>query len=213
MDGGAWWATVHGVPKGWTWLSNFKQQSRTSFYSSSLFSLLLIQQRAKPTGEDPDAGKDWRRKEKGAAEDEMIRQPHGLNGHEFEQIPAESRGQRSLVRCSPLGRWLSDQTNNNKYLLQHYSQWPEYGNNLCPSAHEWIKMLWSVCTHTHTHTHTHNGETRIYSAMRNKILQFLTFGNYAKYYEISRTEKTNSVCYHLYMEAKKVETRVIETRE
>ena len=23
MDGGAWWATVHGVPKSWTRLSNF----------------------------------------------------------------------------------------------------------------------------------------------------------------------------------------------
>ena len=23
MDGGAWWATVHGVAKGWTRLSNF----------------------------------------------------------------------------------------------------------------------------------------------------------------------------------------------
>ena len=34
---------------------------------------------------DPDAGKDWRQKEKGAAEDEMVRQPHQLNGHEFEQ--------------------------------------------------------------------------------------------------------------------------------
>ena len=23
MDGGAWWAAVHGVAKSWTWLSNF----------------------------------------------------------------------------------------------------------------------------------------------------------------------------------------------
>ena len=23
MDGGAWWAAVHGVAEGWTWLSNF----------------------------------------------------------------------------------------------------------------------------------------------------------------------------------------------
>ena len=23
VDGGAWWATVHGVTKSWTWLSNF----------------------------------------------------------------------------------------------------------------------------------------------------------------------------------------------
>ena len=33
----------------------------------------------------PDAGKDWRQKEKEAAENEMVRQHHRLNGHEFEQ--------------------------------------------------------------------------------------------------------------------------------
>ena len=33
---------------------------------------------------DPDAGKDWGQKEKGAAEDEMVRCHHWLNGHEFE---------------------------------------------------------------------------------------------------------------------------------
>ena len=35
-------------------------------------------------GKDPDAGKDWGQEEKGAAEDEMIRQGHWLNGHESE---------------------------------------------------------------------------------------------------------------------------------
>ena len=36
-------------------------------------------------GKDPDAGKDWHQKEKRAAENEMIRQHHQFNGHEFEQ--------------------------------------------------------------------------------------------------------------------------------
>ena len=35
---------------------------------------------------DPDAGKDWRREEKGATEDEMVGWHHWLNGHESEQI-------------------------------------------------------------------------------------------------------------------------------
>ena len=35
-------------------------------------------------GKDPDAGKDWRQEE-GAVEDEMVRESHPLNGHEFEQ--------------------------------------------------------------------------------------------------------------------------------
>ena len=33
---------------------------------------------------DPDAGKDWRQKEKGVAEDEMVRWHHRLSGHDFE---------------------------------------------------------------------------------------------------------------------------------
>ena len=38
-------------------------------------------------GKDPDAGKDWRQKEKGMTEDEMVGWHHQLNGHEFEQAP------------------------------------------------------------------------------------------------------------------------------
>ena len=33
------------------------------------------------TGKDPDAGKDWRREEKGMTEDEMVGWHHRLNGH------------------------------------------------------------------------------------------------------------------------------------
>ena len=36
--------------------------------------------------EKTDAGKDWRQKEKGAAEDEMVRWHHQLNGHEFYKV-------------------------------------------------------------------------------------------------------------------------------
>ena len=35
-------------------------------------------------GKDPDAGKDWRREEKGMTEDEMVRWHYRLDGHEFE---------------------------------------------------------------------------------------------------------------------------------
>ena len=50
---------------------------------------------------DPDAGKDWRQKEKRVAEDEMVRQHHRLNEHELEQTPGDSEGQGSLECCSP----------------------------------------------------------------------------------------------------------------
>ena len=54
-------------------------------------------------GKDPDAGKDWRWQEKGMTENEMDGWHHRLNGHECEQIPGDSEGQRSLACCSPWG--------------------------------------------------------------------------------------------------------------
>ena len=36
------------------------------------------------TGKDPDAGKCWRREEKGMTEDEIVEWHHWLDGHEFE---------------------------------------------------------------------------------------------------------------------------------
>ena len=59
-------------------------------------------------GKDPNAGKDWRQEEKGATEDEMVGWHHGLNGHEFEQTPADDEGQGgrscySLWDCKELG--------------------------------------------------------------------------------------------------------------
>ena len=69
---------------------------------------------------DRDAGKDWGQ-EKRATEEEMVGWYHWLNGHEFEQTPEDSEGQRSLVCCSPWGCKESDkieQLNNNKALFQ-----------------------------------------------------------------------------------------------
>ena len=51
---------------------------------------------------DPDAGKDWGQEDKEVAEDEMVGWYHQLNGHEFEQTPGDSEGQRSLACC---GSW------------------------------------------------------------------------------------------------------------
>ena len=51
-----------------------------------------------------DAGKDWRQKEKKAAEDEMVsRQHHWLNGYESEETLGDSEGQRSLMCYSLWG--------------------------------------------------------------------------------------------------------------
>ena len=50
---------------------------------------------------DPDAGKDWRREDKGTTEDEMVGWHHRLKGREFEQALGESEGPGSLACCSP----------------------------------------------------------------------------------------------------------------
>ena len=50
-------------------------------------------------------------------EDEMVGWYHQLYGHEFEQAPGDSKGQGSLVCCSPWGCKESDTTeqlSNNK---------------------------------------------------------------------------------------------------
>ena len=36
-------------------------------------------------------------------EDEIVREPHQLNGYEFEQAPGDTEGQGRLACCSPWG--------------------------------------------------------------------------------------------------------------
>ena len=81
------------------------------------------------TGKDPDAGKHWRREEKGMREDEMMGWHHWLDGHVFEQAPGAGDGQGSLACCSPLGckSWtqLSNWTELNWPKLD--GSWEHYG--------------------------------------------------------------------------------------
>ena len=59
-------------------------------------------------GKDSDGGKDWRQKEKGTTEDEMVGWHQQLDGLEFEQALGVDDGQGSLVCCSPWGHKVSD---------------------------------------------------------------------------------------------------------
>ena len=52
---------------------------------------------------DPDAGKDWRQKEKRVTEDEMVALHNRLDGHEFEQTSGDSEVQGSLACYSTWG--------------------------------------------------------------------------------------------------------------
>ena len=54
-------------------------------------------------GKGPKAGKDWRQREKGMTEDEMVGWHHRLEGHELEQAPGVRDGQGNLAWCSPWG--------------------------------------------------------------------------------------------------------------
>ena len=64
--------------------------------------------RANSLEKELDAGKDWRQKEKGAAEEEVVGWHQWLNRHEFEQTPGDSEGQGSQACCRPLSHKESD---------------------------------------------------------------------------------------------------------
>ena len=68
--------------------------------------LWLSDVKSQPTVKDPDAGKDWRQKEKRAAEDEIIRWHHWLNGCEFEWTPGvgEYNGLKTISLTSGAGK-------------------------------------------------------------------------------------------------------------
>ena len=61
-------------------------------------------------GKDPDAGKDWRQKEKGMTENEMVGWHHWLDRHESEQALGVGDEQRSLECCGPWGHKELDMT-------------------------------------------------------------------------------------------------------
>ena len=59
---------------------------------------------------DPDAGKDWRQKDKGMTKDEMAGWHHWLNGHEFGWTLGAGDGQGGLVCHGAWGCKESDTT-------------------------------------------------------------------------------------------------------
>ena len=68
------------------------------------------------TGKVPDAGKDWKQKEKRVLEDKMAGWHHWCNEHELGQTSEDGEGQGGLVSCSSWGLKESDITgwlNNN----------------------------------------------------------------------------------------------------
>ena len=98
-------------------------------------------------GKDPDAGKDWRREEKGMTEDEMAGWHHRLNEHEFEQALGVGDGQGGLACCSPWGLKESDTTER--------LNWTELLTEI--QVKPWLRhyqILLHTCARMHTHTQT-----------------------------------------------------------
>ena len=76
----------------------------------------------------PDAksqltGKDWRQKEKGTTEDEMVGWHHWLSGHKFEQTMGDREWQGSLGCYSPWGHKELDTTERLNTTLLLASLW------------------------------------------------------------------------------------------
>ena len=104
------WRRLLGVP----WIARWSNQSilkeiNPEYSLEGLMLMLKLQyfghlmQRTDTLEKDPDAGKDWRREEKGTTEDEMVAWHHWLDGHEFEQDFGVGDGQGSLACCNPWG--------------------------------------------------------------------------------------------------------------
>ena len=124
---------------------------------------------------DPDAGKDWRREEKGTTDDEMAGWHHRLDGHELESALGVGDGQGGLARCSPWGRkvtWLSNWTELNWTIYKRKS----VSGLLITSF--WLKSVFCCVINCPTHqtfkkdkhTHTH----KINSGHTLSIAHYLT---------------------------------------
>ena len=83
---------------------------------------------------DPDAGKDWRREEKGPTYDVMVGWHHRLNGHEFELAPWVGDGQGGLACCNRWGCKESDTTEWLNWLTYRWIQYLPYLSPHCSSS-------------------------------------------------------------------------------
>ena len=89
-------------------------------------------------GKDPDAGKDWRREEKGMTEDKMVGWHHQLDGHEFEQALRVGDGQERLVCCNP---WGHKESHMIKVMMSSWTEIREKSENDKQDQERIIKTL------------------------------------------------------------------------
>ena len=76
---------VHPKDQSWVFIGGSDVEAETPILWPPDVKSLLV-------WKDPDAGKDWKREEKGMTDDEMVGWHHWFNGHEFEQTSRDSEG-------------------------------------------------------------------------------------------------------------------------
>ena len=82
------------ILKSWVFIGRTDAEAETPVWPPDAKSWLIYK--------DPDTGKDWRLKEKGMTEDEMVGWHHRLKGHEFGWTLEVADGQGGLACC---GSW------------------------------------------------------------------------------------------------------------
>ena len=95
MDREAWCAAVHGVAKNWTWLSEWTELNFSSNHIKNLMSIVELSSSSLSLGEK------WC---------DLVGRGRGQWQPTPVLLPGKSHGWRSLVGCSPWGRWEVDTT-------------------------------------------------------------------------------------------------------
>ena len=97
------------------------------------------------------------------AEDEVLRQHHRHNGHEFERIPGNGEGQGSLVCCSPWDHKELDQLSNKTTTTTS-------SNVQGPSGSH---VIWNLDPTSHHHIQHHSEKEILTSAISKYFLPSL----------------------------------------
>ena len=95
-------------------------------------------------GKDPNAGKDWRQKEKKVTEGEMVEWNHWFNGNELGQTLGDSEGQGGLMCCSLWSRKeldTTEQLNNDNLDVTDSHPWLK-DRSSCRKSH-FTAILWA----------------------------------------------------------------------